>query len=137
MRRQVIAVLSLLGGLDSSFLLLHKLGVISALACTSGSACNVVNSSSYSSFLGLPVAGIGLAGYLLIFAIALASTQPNKFSEPKWDRLLALLAGGGALFSAYLTFASLYFIETACPYCLVSFAIILTITVLALWGAVN
>ena len=61
-RRRAIAILALLGCLDSVYLLLAKFGLIGGLSCTISRGCDMVNSSSYSEFLGIPVAGIGLAG---------------------------------------------------------------------------
>ncbi len=138
MRRQVIAVLALLGALDSTYLLLHKLGYIGSLACTGGSAgCNAVNTSIYSSVLGVPVAGIGLAGYLVIFALAVFSAQPGRENDRRFDGLLAILAGAGAAFSLYLTYVSLFRIGTACPWCLVSLALIMSVFGIGLWGALE
>lgn len=133
-RRRATAVLALLGVLDSTYLLLHKLGYIGTLACTTDGGCDVVNTSSYASIFGVPVAGIGVAGYLTILVVSIVATQPRWSDDPRFDAAIALLAGGGFAFSAYLTYASLVLVGTACPYCLLSFVLISGILVLSLWS---
>ena len=43
-----------------------------SLACTRWAQCDVVNNSVYSQIHGVPVSVIGLAGYLLLLALAFA-----------------------------------------------------------------
>ncbi len=133
-RRRAVAVLALLGVLDSSYLLLHKLGYIGTLACTTDGGCDVVNTSSYASIFGVPVAGIGVAGYLTILVVSMVGTQPRWMDDPRLDSLIALLAGSGFAFSAYLTYASLFLVGTACPYCLLSVGLIGSIFAISLWS---
>lgn len=136
-RRRAIAVLALLGALDSLYLLLHKMGHVGTLACTPGGACEVVNTSEYSVLFGLPVPLYGLVGYLTLLGIALAGARPGAPSGPMIDRVLAGLAGTGTAFSLYLTYISLFVIGTACPWCLVSLALITAIFGLALVGVLG
>lgn len=133
--RKAVGVLALLGALDSVYLLLHRLGYIGTLACTTAGGCDVVNTSRYSMFLGMPVALYGAVGYLAILAVALAGTSDRWAQNRGLDRLLFGLATLGAGFSLYLTYMSLFVIGTACPWCLASLTIILTITAVSAWGA--
>ena len=41
-----------------------------SLACTRWAQCDVVNNSVYSQIYGVPISVIGLAGYLLLLALA-------------------------------------------------------------------
>lgn len=134
-RRHAVAVLALLGSLDAAYLLLHKLGYIGSLVCTVGSgSCNVVNTSSYSAIFGIPVAGIGLLGYVVILALAVVGSEPSRLADVRVDLLLAVLSGGGVAFSLYLTYASFFHIGTACPWCLLSLTLIVGIFAISLWG---
>ena len=133
-RRQIVAVLALLGALDATYLLLGKLGVIGGLACTISHGCDRVNASAYSEFLGLPVAGIGLLGYLAIFVIALIGQQPGQVSERWPDQLIAVLSAVAVVFSLYLTYAEIFILQAICQWCVVSQLIILVIFVLAVLG---
>jgi len=133
-RRRAIAVLALLGALDAAYLLLGKLGVIGDLECSISRGCDMVNASSYSQFLGIPVAGIGLAGYLAIFAIALIGQQPRWVGERWPDTLLTFLCGIAVAFTLYLTYAEIIILGAICQWCVVSQVIILAIFVLSVLG---
>ncbi len=133
-RRRAITVLALLGALDAAYLLLGKLGVIGVLECSISHGCDMVNASSYSQFLGLPVAGIGLVGYLAIFVIALIGQQPRWAGERWPDTLLTLLSGVAVAFALYLTYAEIVILGAICQWCVVSQVIILVVFVLALLG---
>ncbi len=133
-RRRIIAVLALLGALDAAYLLLGKLGAIGALECSISAGCDMVNASVYSEFLGFPVAGIGLAGYLAIFVIALMGQQPRWLSERWPDASVTLLSGVAVVFTLYLTYAEIFILHAICQWCIVSQVVILAIFVLALLG---
>ena len=133
-RRRAITVLALLGALDAAYLLLGKLGVIGVLECSISHGCDMVNASSYSQFLGLPVAGIGLVGYLAIFVIALIGQQPRWAGERWPDTLLTLLSGGAVAFTLYLTYAEIVILGAICQWCVVSQVIVLGVFVLSVLG---
>ncbi|UCC48349.1 MAG: vitamin K epoxide reductase family protein [Gemmatimonadota bacterium] len=133
-RRRAVAVLALVGALDSTYLLLAKLGYIGGLSCGVSHGCDTVNSSVYSSFLGLPVAGIGVAGYLALFAIALAGVQPRCAVERWPDQLLSVLSGGAVVFTLCLTYAELFLLRAVCQWCVLSQVVIVAIFALSLAG---
>ncbi len=133
-RRRAIAVLALLGALDSAYLLLAKLGYIGGLSCTISQGCDLVNTSRYSEFLGVPVAGIGLAGYLALFAVALVGVQPRWVANRRPDVWLSLLSGIALIFTLYLTYAELFILKAICQWCVVSQLVIVGIFVLAAFG---
>jgi uncharacterized membrane protein len=129
-----MAVLALLGILDSVYLLLAKLGYIGSLSCSVSHGCDLVNASVYSSFAGVPVAGIGLVGYVVLLAIAVAGLQPT-WLEARWpDTTLAVLSGVGLLFSLRLTYYELFALNAICQWCVVSQLAILLIFVFSLAG---
>jgi vitamin-K-epoxide reductase (warfarin-sensitive) len=92
--------------------------------------CDIVNRSEFSSFFGIPVAGIGVAGYAIILALAtiyrLRPWVPN-----------VLLAGAlaGLVFALYLTYVEGFVLDTWCILCLGSLAIIASISTLG--GVIN
>jgi uncharacterized membrane protein len=55
----VAALISLAGIFVALYLLLYKLGYVGTLVCAVGS-CEVVQTSKWARFLGLPVAGWGV-----------------------------------------------------------------------------
>jgi uncharacterized membrane protein len=129
--RMGAAVLSLVGVFVSAYLYLYKIGRIGTLACGSG-GCETVQMSVWSRFAGVEVALIGVLGYALLFGVSLVGLQP-ALARQRWPaRLLAALAGGGVLFTIYLTYLELFVIHAICRWCVSSAAIIVGLFTLAL-----
>lgn len=84
--------------------------------------CGRVNQSSFAEIGHLPVAAIGIAGYLVLAGLALARQRFLVF--------LAALTGLG--FALRLTFIEEFALGAWCVYCVISQAIIALITLLAL-----
>lgn len=84
--------------------------------------CGVVNHSPYAVIHGIPVAAIGIAGYLLIAALAFLR-RPTL--------LLAFVLVGLA-FTLYLTRIEAKVLEVYCLYCVISQGTIAIITLLSL-----
>lgn len=125
-----IAVAALLGLFVSLYLLLYSLGVYGELMCGTG-GCETVQTSSYARFLGLPVAGLGVAWYAAVLLVALLGVQ-ERFADEKWpDLWLFLLAAGGLAFSVYLTGVELFVLHAICQWCVVSAVITVVIFGLA------
>jgi uncharacterized membrane protein len=129
--RMGAALLSLLGLFVSLYLYLYKIGLIGTLACGTGD-CEAVQASSWSRFLGVEVALIGLIGYTALLIMSLASLRPGLIGRRWPAALLATLAGVGVAFTAYLTYLELYVIHAVCRWCVGSASIILAIFVIAL-----
>jgi uncharacterized membrane protein len=95
--------------------------------CAGGShGCERVQSSSYASLAGIPVAVLGLAGYA---AIAIALIAPGERAR----LAAAALAVSGFGFSAYLTYLELFVIDAICQWCVASAALLTVLAVLAVW----
>jgi len=88
--------------------------------------CGIVNHSSFAVIHGVPVAAIGIAGYLLLAILALLR-----------KRLFLLLAALPALaFALYLSHIERDVLEVWCLYCVISQGIIALLTLLsAIWLA--
>ncbi|MDP9202917.1 MAG: vitamin K epoxide reductase family protein [Gemmatimonadota bacterium] len=124
-KRMIVAALALAGIFISIYLTLYKLGLIGELSCSIGS-CETVNTSRWSTFLGLPVAAWGLFFYIDVFVLALAGTMPRLENEPLISIVLAAEAAIGVLFSAWLTYLELAVIDAICIWCVTS-AVIVTV----------
>ncbi len=95
--------------------------------CTAGGSCEKVQTSVYSELAGVPVALIGLLGYVSILALLIGPEN-----ETSRCVMMALTLVGFA-FSAYLTYRELYSIHAICEWC-VSSAIVLTVMApLSVW----
>jgi len=84
--------------------------------------CGTVNKSSYALFGGVLVADIGVAGYLLLGALAFK----------KWWPVLAAASVVGLAFSLYLAHIEKDILYVWCIYCVISLGAISTITLLSL-----
>lgn len=83
--------------------------------------CNAVQQSKYARLFGLiPVAGLGLAGYVTIVAVWLVGKLGRgKIAETTPVLLLGLVLFGAG-FSIYLTFLEPFVIGATCSWCLAS-----------------
>lgn len=118
--RQVIAFTALISGLVALYLHLWKRGLMGALACASGNGCEVVQFSSWGSFLGVDVALIGTIGYTLIFIVAIIGTLPRHV-HARWPTYaLAALVYPAVLFTVRLKHAEFFIMHTFCSWCAVS-----------------
>lgn len=88
-------------------------------------SCDIVNRSEYSSILGIPVAGIGVAGYATLFLYA-----TYLRSRPETPNRLLVMTFVGLVFALYLTYIEAHVLETWCILCLISLALISLITLL-------
>ena len=130
-KRMIVAALALAGIFLALYLLLYKLGMIGALTCSVGS-CETVNTSKWARFLGLPVAGWGVAWYMATFALALGGIQ-GRFAESRGLPLaLLVMTSSGLVFSTYLTYLELFVINAICQWCVVSAVLVVVMFILTL-----
>ena len=95
--------------------------------CGPDSGCDLVQSSRWSTLLGMPLALWGLLTYaLLARALWRLRTRPSSW------RLAFALACLGTGVSWFLTIVSVLEIEAVCGYCIASFAIMNALLVLLL-----
>jgi vitamin-K-epoxide reductase (warfarin-sensitive) len=89
--------------------------------------CDIVNRSEYSTIEGIPVAGIGVAGYAGLFVLATFWRSRAQTA----NRLLgaALL---GLAFALYLTYIEAYELMTWCILCVISLILISLVSILAI-----
>ena len=94
------------------------------LVCATG-GCGTVQSSEYAEVAGVPVALLGLVGYVVLFAAAFFPGETARLAQ-------ATVALGAVLFSTYLLYVQVALIGEICDWCLVSDAIVTSIALLAL-----
>ena len=93
--------------------------------------CDIVNRSIYSTIGPVPVAGIGVAGYAALMALAHLARNRQK------TLLMLAAAVAGLAFALYLTYIEAYVLVTWCIVCLGSLAMISLITLLSAWQTVR
>lgn len=123
-----VAILAVAGIVISSVSLQRHYAKSASQFCDIGQKfnCDIVNRSEYSTLMGIPVAGVGVAGYALL--LVLATAYRSRAETPL--RLL-LASSAGLAFALYLTYVEGYILDTWCLLCLSSLAMIVMITALA------
>ena len=122
--RHVLVVLAALGIVVSALALREHYRTEGDSPCSINERwdCGIVNHSPYAMLGGIPVAALGIAGYLLMGALA-------------WRRAYRLLTAAallGLAFSLYLARIEAHVLGVWCIYCAISLADISLITLLAL-----
>ena len=124
----MIAILALVGIAVSAVALRNHYGHDKSSYCDLGENfnCDIVNRSTYSAVMGIPVALIGILGYATLLALA---TLYRAKAETPVMLLIAGLAGLG--FALYLTYIEAYVLAVWCILCLSSLIVVAAITVLS------
>jgi uncharacterized membrane protein len=121
--RYVIAILALAGAAVSALALqVHYSTATQPCDINEKWDCGIVNHSPFAVVAHVPVAAIGIAGYLAIAGLALLKRR----------RLVAVLVLGALGFSLYLTYIEKYVLEVYCIYCVTSLGIVVVLTALSL-----
>jgi uncharacterized membrane protein len=129
-----IMALALAGAAVSSVSLYHHYDKTESSFCDFGGKfnCDIVNRSIYSAVFDIPVALIGIVGYLALAVLAQISRTKSK---GKTFLLLASLAE--LAFALRLTYIEGFVLAAWCVLCLTSLALIFFITILAITFAVR
>lgn len=124
--RITLIVLNVVGVALASYLVyVHYANV--RPACTFGSTCLKVQTSQYSKLAGVPVALIGLLGYVSILGSLLVRESENS----RLITTVFTVVGFG--FSAYLTYRELFTLHEVCEECASSAVLITVMMCLAVW----
>jgi uncharacterized membrane protein/glutaredoxin len=122
-----LLAISVAGMLLAGYMAWTALGGESVRGCGIGSGCDIVLSSDWSKFLGMPTALWGFLTYTVLARTAFVK-RVDRHWQYAWTVSLF-----GMLFSAYLTVVALTYLKAACPYCLTSFGLMLASFVLVTW----
>jgi vitamin-K-epoxide reductase (warfarin-sensitive) len=121
--RYAIAILALAGVMVSALALqVHYSTATEPCDINAKWDCGIVNHSPFAVILHVPVAAIGIAGYLTMATLALFKRR----------RLLVAMALGALAFSLYLTYIEKYVLEVYCIYCVTSLGIVTLIALFSL-----
>lgn len=130
-RLQIAAViLSLLGIAVAGYLTyIHYAGIEATCPIGAGGGCEKVQTSEWADLAGIPVALLGLFGYVLIFlSLVFLRGDLRKF-------VAAGLSVTGFIFSIYLQYRSVFSIEATCQWCMASAAIMTGLAIVNVWRA--
>ena len=115
---RISVILVVIGLIVSIYMTIYKATSNDALCLGSGD-CSTVNASRYAEVYGIPVATIGIAGYLAILMVHWYERR-DKFFEKNGPMLVFGLALTGFLFTVYLIYVEAAILRAYCPFCLTS-----------------
>jgi vitamin-K-epoxide reductase (warfarin-sensitive) len=126
--RFVLALLAILG-IAASGLALREHYRTDTSPCSINEKwdCGIVNHSPYAVLWGVPVATIGIVGYLLLGALALK----------RWYGILLAVSLAALTFSLYLAHIEAHLLGVWCIYCVASLVVISTFSLLVLGTVLN
>jgi uncharacterized membrane protein len=127
--RIAILVITVIGiGIATYLTYVHYAGI--KVACLSSGGCETVQASRWSRLDGIPVAVLGLVGYVLIFASLAVRGDIGRIGGFG----LALV---GFLFSMYLTYREVFSIHAICQWCVGSAILMTALLILTGWRVVR
>jgi uncharacterized membrane protein len=125
--RITMIVLTVIGIALASYLTYIHYSGAEPLCSIKGNPCSQVQKSVYSKLAGVPVALIGLIGYVLILgSLLMREDDRARFAT-------AALTLGGFGFSAYLTYRELFTLHKICEWCVSSAVLVTILMLLAVW----
>ena len=110
--------LAILGLLVSIYMTIFKL-TENPNMCLGNGGCSTVNNSKYAEIYGIPVAVVGMGGYLVILLLLLFERRVSFLSE-NGTLVVFGLALIGFLFTVYLIYVELALLHALCPFCVTS-----------------
>jgi uncharacterized membrane protein len=125
-----LIILSILGAIDSIYLLIYKLTGNSRM-CLGNGGCHDVNFSPYSEIYGIPISALGILAYAVLLGIVLLEFR-LKMARENGPLIVFGISLAGLAFTIYLTYLEFYVIHAICPFCVISAVIITLIFILAI-----
>jgi uncharacterized membrane protein len=127
--RYLLLILAVLGAIVSSLALREHYRTYGDSPCSINERwdCGVVNHSPYAMLAGVPVAGVGIFGYIVMGVLALRRSF----------RLLIVPTFAGLAFSLYLANIEAHVLGVWCIYCVISLGIISLMSLLTLGAVVT
>ncbi len=111
-------VIEIIALLVTGYLSYVKIANVSAICVESGPInCEEVQSSAWSTLLGIPIAYLGLAAHLAITAVLVLQRRSAFFKQ---NGLLILfgITLFGLIYHTYLIYTSIAIIKAICPWCI-------------------
>jgi uncharacterized membrane protein len=122
--RIATGVLALIGvGIAGYLTWVHYAG-LQPFCVGGGGGCERVQTSRWAELGGIPVAVLGLGGYLLLLATLALPDDPGRSAA-------AFIALVGVGFSAWLTYVELEKIDAVCQWCVASAAVMTLLAVVS------
>jgi uncharacterized membrane protein len=125
MLRRLALVLAVLGvGIAGYLTYVHYADV--APICNIAHGCIKVQTSRWADLAGVPVAVLGLVGYVLILGALVVDGERGRMAA-------AMLTVVGFGFSAYLTYREVFSIHAICQWCVASAVVLTLLAGMCVW----
>lgn len=128
MRRILLAIIgtALLGVVVASYGLWQHYAPTGSSFCNFSAtvSCDLVNQSTYSELFGIPIAAIGILGYLAIVLVGIIAMRRVAWTRNA-THALVWMAVLGAFFQLAFTYIEFFVIKALCPVCVISQILIL------------
>ncbi len=125
--KTTLLVLSVIGICLAGYLTYVHYSGVTPPCSIKGNPCSQVQKSKYSELAGVPVALMGLIGYIAILGSLLAPES----EEMRFATVALALAGFG--FSMYLTYREVFTLHKICEWCVGSAVLVTIIMCLSIW----
>jgi uncharacterized membrane protein len=132
--RGIMIVLAVIGIIVAGYLTWAELTDNETACADVGNIdCNAVQTSAYAKTFGIPVALLGLLGYIAILGALVLEDQITIMAA--YGRTLVVgMALFGVIFQSYLTYVEATVLDKWCQWCIASFV---TIILLLIIGAIR
>lgn len=128
-----IMLFSFIGLIDALYLsYLHHL-ISQGAGCPTenlpGLDCGKVLASDQAKLLGIPVAWLGVIGFLMLIVLSLDRYLNMDLERTYYNKIFLPITGViGVIFGSYLTYAEAFIINEWCPFCVVAFILTIAAT---------
>lgn len=115
--RRVALACAALGLLDAAYLTFEHFSSSTTLVCSENGIvdCAKVTTSSYASFLGAPVALLGLLYFMAMSILCLPRVYRSPAPAIAWARIAGAVLGVAMV--VYLVWAELFALDAICLWC--------------------
>lgn len=121
----ISAVVAVAGLADAIYLTIHHYNA-EPVPCGAGFDCEMVLTSQWADFHGIPLAAFGAAAYFAAFALAVLAA----FGDRRMWMFHGIVVVLMACFSGYLIYVQAALIGAFCQYCLISAGTTFTLLIL-------
>ena len=110
--------LVVVGLLVSIYMTIYKVTSNDSMCLGSGD-CSTVNASIYSEVNNIPVAAIGILGYLAILGVLFFENR-NSFFRQNGTLMIFGMSLTGFIFTVWLIYVEIALLKALCPFCVTS-----------------
>jgi len=132
---KIIIILALAGMAIDALLTYNKI-TYSKIGCPAGGSCDIVISSPYSEFFGIPVSLYGMGAFIFFVFVGLLSLN-GRIGEKMGLQIIAVFGAIGLVIAAWFIYLMEFVIQAICPWCILSHALLLAIFLVCIYALIK